>query len=104
MAAVELEAGTRLVEAGRKLSIEDAATFAVKEGERDRQPGLLSKREQEVAGLVADGLSNREIATRLFLSERTAESHLERIRHKLGLHNRAQLAAWVAEQAWRRER
>jgi predicted ATPase/DNA-binding CsgD family transcriptional regulator len=104
LAAVGLEAGMRLLEAGRKLSIEDAATFAVKEGERDRPPGLLSKREEEVAGLVADGLSNREIATRLFLSERTAESHLERIRHKLGLHNRAQLAAWVAEQAWRRER
>jgi predicted ATPase/DNA-binding CsgD family transcriptional regulator len=104
LAALGAEAGMALLDAGRKLSIKEAVTFAVKEGELDRPPGLLSRREREVAGLVADGLSNREIATKLFLSERTAESHLERIRHKLGLHNRAQLATWVAEQGWRRER
>lgn len=55
----------------------------------------LTRREQQVAELVAQGLSNREIATRLFISERTAESHVEQIRGKLGFHSRAQIAAWV---------
>jgi len=56
----------------------------------------LTRREREVANLVAEGLTNREIATRLFISERTAESHVEQIRGKLGFHSRAQIAAWVA--------
>ncbi|HKA10617.1 MAG TPA: LuxR C-terminal-related transcriptional regulator [Candidatus Dormibacteraeota bacterium] len=55
----------------------------------------LTRREREVADLVAQGLTNREIAARLFISERTAESHLEQIRGKLGFHSRAQIAAWV---------
>jgi DNA-binding CsgD family transcriptional regulator len=55
----------------------------------------LSPREGEVARLVAEGLTNREIATRLFISERTVESHLERIRRKLGFHHRSEIAAWI---------
>lgn len=50
-----------------------------------------------MAILVAQGLTNREIATRLFISERTAESHVEQIRGKLGFRSRVQIAAWVAE-------
>ena len=49
-----------------------------------------------MAILVAQGLTNREIATRLFVSERTAESHVEQIRGKLGFRSRVQIAAWVA--------
>jgi DNA-binding CsgD family transcriptional regulator/sugar lactone lactonase YvrE len=56
----------------------------------------LTKREREVAMLVAQGLTNREIAATLFIAERTAESHLEQIRRKLELHSRVQVAAWVA--------
>jgi DNA-binding CsgD family transcriptional regulator/sugar lactone lactonase YvrE len=56
----------------------------------------LTRREREVANLVAQGLTNREIATRLFISERTAESHVEQIRGKLGFHSRVQIANWVA--------
>jgi DNA-binding CsgD family transcriptional regulator/sugar lactone lactonase YvrE len=56
----------------------------------------LTRREREVATLVAKGLTNREIATRLFISERTAESHVEQIRGKLGFRSRVQIAAWVA--------
>jgi len=56
----------------------------------------LSKREFEVAELVAAGLSNKAIATQLFLSERTAESHVKHICDKLGFNSRAQVAAWVA--------
>ena len=56
----------------------------------------LSSREMEVAVLVAEGLSNREIATRLHLSERTAESHVKNICDKLGFNSRSQVAVWVA--------
>lgn len=58
----------------------------------------LTRREREVAALVAQGLTNREIAARLFISERTAESHVEQIRGKLGFRSRSQVAAWVADQ------
>ena len=58
----------------------------------------LSPREREVAGLVAEGLTNREIAERLVISERTAEGHVEQIRNKLGFHSRTQIAGWVERQ------
>ena len=59
---------------------------------------LPSRREREVAGLVARGLTNREIARTLVLSERTAENHVQHILAKLGFGSRAQIAAWaVAE-------
>src|ERR1700680_4770926 len=61
----------------------------------------LSRREREVAALVAEGLSNREIAERLFISERTAEGHVEQIRNKLGFKSRSQVAAWVASDSTR---
>jgi sugar lactone lactonase YvrE len=54
-----------------------------------------------VAILVAQGLTNREIATRLFISERTAESHVEQIRGKLGFHSRVQIATWMAAEMTR---
>jgi DNA-binding CsgD family transcriptional regulator len=57
----------------------------------------LSKRESEIAVLLADGLTNRRVAARLFLSERTVEWHLEQIFSKLGFTNRAQVAGWVAQ-------
>jgi DNA-binding NarL/FixJ family response regulator len=47
-----------------------------------------------VAGLVAKGWSNRQIAEELVISERSAESHVERIRTRLGFRSRAQIAAW----------
>jgi DNA-binding CsgD family transcriptional regulator/DNA-binding beta-propeller fold protein YncE len=64
----------------------------------DGAPVRLSRRESEVAGLVAQGLTNREIATKLFLSERTVDGHLEHVREKLGVNTRAQIAAWVVRQ------
>lgn len=70
------------------------------ERSRTRGPDLpaLTKREKEVADLVTDGLSNKEIANRLFISQRTAEVHVENILTKFGFKSRAQIAAWVAEQ------
>ena len=57
----------------------------------------LTRREQEVATLVAQGMTNKQIAEQLTLSVRTAESHVERIRSKLGFHTRAQVAVWATE-------
>jgi DNA-binding CsgD family transcriptional regulator/sugar lactone lactonase YvrE len=61
--------------------------------------GLLTPREREVAELVAEGLSNREIAERLVISKRTADAHVEHIRDKLDYRSRAQIAAWFVETA-----
>ena len=58
--------------------------------------GPLSRREMEVAELVAQGLTNREIAAAAFISERTAQTHVQHILTKLGLSNRSQIASWVA--------
>jgi DNA-binding CsgD family transcriptional regulator len=58
----------------------------------------LTQREREVANLVAQGLTNREIAARLYLSERTAQNHVQHILTKLGLSNRSQIAVWVTSQ------
>lgn len=57
--------------------------------------GPLSRREREVAAMVAAGLTNREIAKRLFIAERTAEGHVERIRNKLGVRSRTEVATWA---------
>jgi predicted ATPase/DNA-binding CsgD family transcriptional regulator len=65
---------------------------------RPRTPGGLTRRELEIAGLLAEGLSNKEIAARLVISQRTAETHVEHILSKLGLTSRAQVGSWVAEQ------
>lgn len=62
---------------------------------------LLSPREREVATLVGEGLSNRAIAERLVLSQRTAENHVKSILDKLGFDSRAQVAAWVASREQR---
>jgi len=56
----------------------------------------LSPRELEVAGLVARGLTNKQIGQRLYVSERTAENHVQHILTKLGFSNRSQIAAWAS--------
>ncbi len=58
-------------------------------------PGRLSPRELEVARLIADGASNRDAAERLFLSERTVESHVSSIFNKLGIDTRVALVRWL---------
>src|SRR5262249_44949043 len=58
--------------------------------------GPLGNREGDVAGLVAEGLTNKQIGARLFISERTVDSHVRSIMNKLGVNSRAQIAAWIA--------
>ncbi|GDY29122.1 ATP-binding protein [Gandjariella thermophila] len=70
----------------------------------DDARSLLTRREREVADLIARGLSNRQIAETLVIAQRTAESHVEHILAKLGFTSRAQIAAWhtgvTDEAAW----
>lgn len=61
-------------------------------------PGGLTRRELEIAQLLAEGLSNKDIAARLVISQRTAETHVDRILSKLGFTSRLQVASWMAEQ------
>jgi len=87
---------------GRALPLDDAVAYALDEKRRTvreaGRPTPLTRREREVAALLAQGLSNKEIAAKLVISPRTAESHVEHILAKLGVANRAQVAAWQAAQ------
>jgi predicted ATPase/DNA-binding CsgD family transcriptional regulator len=58
----------------------------------------LTRREREIAELVAQGLSTRKIAERLVIAPRTVDTHVENMLHKLGFNSRARIAAWVAQQ------
>jgi ATP/maltotriose-dependent transcriptional regulator MalT len=89
--------------AGSRLGRDAALRLALGESEQgevaDSQGGegaALGKRELEVARLVADGLSNKQIAARLFISDRTVATHVGNILNKLGFNSRAQVATWVA--------
>jgi DNA-binding NarL/FixJ family response regulator len=60
----------------------------------------LTAREREVALLVAQGCTNRQIAEKLVVTTGTAALHVEHIRRKLGFHARSQIATWVTTQDW----
>lgn len=85
--------------AGRALSLEAGVEYALHLPWPTRTAApQLTQREREVASLVAQGLSNGEIARALFLSKRTVEKHIANILSKLGLTNRAQLVRWAVDQ------
>ncbi|MEU2103518.1 LuxR C-terminal-related transcriptional regulator [Nocardia sp. NPDC019255] len=88
---------------GAAMDLDAAIGYALGEhpqaATRGPGPSGLTAREREVADLVADGLTNRAIAARLHISQRTADGHVERILSKLGFTNRAQIAAWVADRS-----
>ena len=91
----ECKAGSRLSrDAAVRLALGEPGLAAV--ASASAGAGLLAKREAEVARLVADGLSNKEIGARLFISEHTVDSHVRSILNKLGFNSRAQVAAWMA--------
>ncbi|HEX8870039.1 MAG TPA: LuxR C-terminal-related transcriptional regulator [Lentzea sp.] len=86
---------------GMDLELDDAISLAIGE-EQPAEPVVvavtpLTKREQQVADLIAGGMTNKEIAARLVIARRTAEGHVERILQKLGFTSRAQIATWVTE-------
>ncbi|WP_433606789.1 ATP-binding protein [Prescottella agglutinans] len=87
---------------GLAMGFVDAVDYALDEGadtpaEPARVDSPLTPRERQVAALVARGLTNREIASELVISQRTAEGHVEKVLTKLGFGTRAQIAVWVAE-------
>jgi predicted ATPase/DNA-binding CsgD family transcriptional regulator len=92
---------------GARMSLEEAVEYACSADalaapsglattRAHQAPGQLTAREREVSALVARGLTNRQIAAELVLSERTVDVHVSNILSKLQLTSRAQLAAWVA--------
>ena len=92
-----------LIAQGRRLHRAEAVALGLGkyESSRKTKPGKtgrapLSKRELEVARLVAKGMTDREIAEGLVIAQRTAETHVQHILTKLGFRSRAQIAAWAA--------
>ena len=88
-------------QAGQAMSRAAAVQLALGEPARrvaspPASDGVLGRRESEVAQLVAQGLSNKQIGSRLFISERTVATHVGSILNKLGFNSRAQIAAWVS--------
>lgn len=89
---------------GSKLSFDELLAYTLDQSGDDEElpthldsdAETLTKREREVADCVSRGLSNREIARSLVISERTAEGHVQHILVKLGFTSRAQIAAWFA--------
>jgi non-specific serine/threonine protein kinase len=95
---------------GQAMTLEEAVDYALSEEEAatlvsptpkqlppSAQAASLTRRQQEIAALVARGLTNRQIASELSISEHTVATHVAKILKKLELSSRAQLAAWITE-------
>ena len=90
---------------GRAMTIDEGVAFAVEDKPahklappvKSAPDTAITPRQLEIARLIADDLTNRQIADRLFLSERTVETHITNILNKLGLNSRIQLSRWIAE-------
>src|SRR5215470_53154 len=94
----------RAVERGHAMAVEEAVAYAVdsRSSTKSAAPaqmaphGRLTRRELEIARLIAEGLTSQQIAAKLFISERTVTTHVANMLNKLGLNSRIQLASWVA--------
>jgi non-specific serine/threonine protein kinase len=84
---------------GYRMTPAEAVAFAIEAQQRPRRTGLLTPREREVVALVADGATNRQIASALRITVRTAEGHVERIRRKLEVHSRVEIGTWYVREA-----
>ncbi len=90
---------------GHAMTIDEGVAFAVEERQPPNSgPGVstgpqavLTRWQLEIARLVADDLSNKQIAARLFLSERTVETHITNILNRRGLGSRTQLSRWMSQ-------
>jgi serine/threonine-protein kinase PknK len=104
-ASIGDEAFDRAWSRGRSLDQASATAFGLEETRRSASIArstardVLTRRERQIAELIREGLSNKEIADRLVISRRTAEAHVEHILTKLGFTSRTQVAAWVADQS-----
>ncbi|MDJ1137356.1 ATP-binding protein [Streptomyces iconiensis] len=98
----------KLMRRGRALPVAEAVELAASDREHPNAPApgggsqgtghaVLTCREREVAGLVAEGLTNREVAERLVISKRTADAHVEHILSKLGCSARGEIAPLLAQ-------
>ena len=96
------------VQRGKSFTLDEALAYALGE-QPTAQPApstapaapelpQLTRREREVATLVARGMSNKDIAAKLVIAQRTAEGHVEHILTKLGFTSRNQITAWITEQ------
>ena len=92
---------------GRAMTIGEGVAFATEDQQAAKPPPAvkaasdteLTRRQLEIARLIAEDLTNRQIADRLFLSERTVETHITNMLNKLGLNSRIQLSRWLAEES-----
>jgi predicted ATPase/DNA-binding CsgD family transcriptional regulator len=100
-------AAQKLLGEGRGLALDEAIAMGLEDTPEDpwrAGPSAgLTQRERQVAALAATGLTNREIAGRLYLSVRTVEVHVDHVLTKLGFRTRTQLAAWVHEEGLAQE-
>ena len=92
----EFEAGKRLTrQAAMRLALGESDDHEIATA-HGSETGPLARREVEVAQLVAEGLSNKQVAARLLISERTVATHVGHILDKLGFKSRAQIAGWIS--------
>jgi predicted ATPase/DNA-binding NarL/FixJ family response regulator len=102
------DAAARAWSEGAGMTLQEAVAMALNSLSDERgqskiagkvaDPLALTRREQGIAALVAEGLTNRQIAEKLFISKRTAETHIQHILNKLGVNSRAQIAVWAVRQ------
>lgn len=90
----QIVAAVRSADRGQAYIDPQIAAVVARSLRGSRQP-VLSERELEVVALVGKGLSNQEIADQLFISERTARTHVSHVISKLGLSSRIQVALWA---------
>jgi DNA-binding NarL/FixJ family response regulator len=96
--ALDLGAGTGAGAAGSVAGLADGGDGSGPGRAAPTMASALTRREREIALLVASGLSNRDIATRLFISKRTVDAHVEHIFAKLEISSRVKLTMWLQSQ------
>jgi non-specific serine/threonine protein kinase len=100
------QAFEKAVDRGKLLGLDETVALATgtesartpaSESSVDAASSPLTPRERQIAELIAQGMSNKEIAASLVIAQRTAEGHVEHILVKLGFSSRSQIAGWVAD-------
>jgi non-specific serine/threonine protein kinase len=93
---------------GEQMEVEGAIAVALQDGAipgagaSRTEPELLTTRESEIAELVALGMTNKQIASKLVIAQRTVDAHVQNVLTKLGFNSRAQIVAWITTRSDRR--